>query len=607
MPGQSAASIASAILAEVGPPMEPAAGARPVYGYLRKSLVLPGTAPVSLAMQENAIRDYAQRHGLYVSRWWAEVESAAGERAVYDAMLASLDGGAGVLFYDTTRLGRTQSQLHAVFEEFQLLGKLFVPVNDPDLSDPLLRGIYFALAAKERERLQQRTRDAMLARFRRGEWLGMAPLGLRRTDDGGLAHGNEADLARYHWLVAEVADRGRSASQLARQLTTEGVAPPGRPRAANRGVWLDATVADILRSPAYQGWTAYQPMRWGLVGGRRRKLPLEPEALAAIAADVPGCLVVGHRLLAPSARITPVLTPQRWALLQARLDAHRASPAQVAEREHDGGSPLIGLVRCGGCGRRLSYYRKGRVGYASHMHFRCALGQQAASHAAWQRSGGVQGCANNASLRADVVEEIVLAALGRWLGLAEGEAAAAFAQRLAAVDADEQARLVAQRQRLAAGISQTEAEVKALRRAAALAAQREVDGEALAEDEAPAYLEGLLAEAREALADQREALATLPEPVSATVVSGEVAAAYRLLLDDWECLSGPDQRVELAAMGLDVRWDGPAREVTVRWNPLWEALLGWARWRLPRGRWPSAGATQEPIGTSRRSAWPRRC
>ena len=79
------------------------------YGYIRVSTVKQGEKGSSLQEQRAAIEAYAQRHGLVVSEWFEEMETAAKlGRPVFTRMMRALDKGqaAGVITHKIDRSAR---------------------------------------------------------------------------------------------------------------------------------------------------------------------------------------------------------------------------------------------------------------------------------------------------------------------------------------------------------------------------------------------------------------------------------------------------------------------------------------------------------------------
>ncbi len=271
------------------------------------------------------------------------------------------------------------------------------PVRRDDPRHSVLMQLLAALSQREVVRSRHRTLAAMTVQaVQQGRFLGgRPPYGYRLVDAGPHPNRTHAQWGRrlrrldpdpvtaphVRWMFAQRL-AGRSVASIARELNERGVpcpseADPGRNAHRIGGSWSLRTIETILGNPRYTGRQVWnrQPVAYrGEIAERGRSA---------------GSSWSVSRMLAHPALVSEV-------------DFVAAQRVRAARPNNDGVTreyALVGLLRCGLCGRRLdAHWVHGRAGY------RCRHGFASA------RSRPV-GSPRNVYVR----EDVVLAQLGEGL------------------------------------------------------------------------------------------------------------------------------------------------------------------------------------------------
>jgi len=161
----------------------------------------------TLAMQNQAMRDYAARRGWTIAMQVRDVNSGAARREAREKLIDA----AGrreidvVLVWRLDRWGRSVTDLQATLQELEHLGVGFVSLTEPlDLTTPAGRAMAAMLAvfaAFEREVLQERTRA-----------------GLAHARANGKRLGRPATAAVHAAEIRQLHRAGVSKSEIARRL-----------------------------------------------------------------------------------------------------------------------------------------------------------------------------------------------------------------------------------------------------------------------------------------------------------------------------------------------------------------------------------------------------
>jgi site-specific DNA recombinase len=200
--------------------------------------------------------------------------------------------------------------------------QLFAP-DDPE--DGFLTVLFGALAAREKQKLVQRTRRGKEQAVRQGRYIASwRPYGYTVADGRLQVKDDEARTIRYIFALNR---DGRTIREIVRTLNRERIPTPrqafGHTLAGTQ--WQRSTVRHILANPLYAGCAYYGKTRQ--VGGRRERQP-EDTWLAI-----------------PAPRI---ISDEEFSLAQRRIQ-HNAA---VAKRNQRNVYVLKGLVFCQ-CGRLM--------------------------------------------------------------------------------------------------------------------------------------------------------------------------------------------------------------------------------------------------------------
>lgn len=263
----------------------------------------------------------------------------------------ALDHVGLILGLEMSRLARCCKDWHQLLElcgRYRVLLADAEGVYDPtEYSDRLLLGLHGVMNEAELHVLKQRMYQGKLNKARRGELMGIPPIGYIRLANGEWALDPDEQVQAVVRLIFDQFDREATLHGLLRYLVHHQIRIPVRPAGGpNKGnlEWRRpnrATLQNLLRHPSYAG--AYR------FGHRptdpRKKQPGRPNTGKLIRRPEE-CLVLLRD------RLPAYISWERFEANQARLVANRNLPSSPgAPRE--GPAVLAGLVRCGRCGRRM--------------------------------------------------------------------------------------------------------------------------------------------------------------------------------------------------------------------------------------------------------------
>jgi DNA invertase Pin-like site-specific DNA recombinase len=204
--------------------------------YTRVSTAGQGRSGLGLEAQEEAIRAFAKREGIGVSRWFREVESGKGaadalERRpkLREALHAAQKDACPVLVAKLDRLSR---DVHFISG---LMAKRveFIVTELGRQTDPFILHLFAALAEKERVLISERTRAGLAAARRRGVKLGTAAksrAAVIRASTQGAAVLKRRALERaesLRWNVESALRHGKTLRGGANLLNVKSVQSPG--------------------------------------------------------------------------------------------------------------------------------------------------------------------------------------------------------------------------------------------------------------------------------------------------------------------------------------------------------------------------------------------
>ncbi|SDE59731.1 recombinase family protein [Belnapia rosea] len=264
-----------------------------------------------------------------------------------------------ILGIEVSRLARSCRDWHQLLEICALFDTLIADADGlygpSGYNDRLLLGLKGTMSEAELHILKGRMLEGRRAKAARGELVMGLPRGYVQRPSGEVALDPDEGVRSVIRLVFDVFERRRSVRGVLTYLVDHDIGLPDRLRSGpckGEVRWNrpnQATVADMLRHPAYAGAYVY---------GRRR---MERRAM------LPGRPHSGRRF---------IRAPEGWAVLrrdcwpayidwetytrnQEQMRANRAKHEGVPQGGH---ALLGGLVHCGRCGRRmtLGYHNNGR-------------------------------------------------------------------------------------------------------------------------------------------------------------------------------------------------------------------------------------------------------
>jgi DNA invertase Pin-like site-specific DNA recombinase len=185
---------------------------RPAVSYIRVSKPKQGRSGLGLEAQQAAIRSFCAQHGYSIEAEYREVETGKGAdaldrrpelaAAMKFARKLGRGGKAGAAPVIIATLDRLSRDVHFVSGLMVQRIPFIVTELGPDV-DPFMLHIHAAVAEKERERIAQRTREALVAAKARGQRLGNPNIGqLRQAEAHERATGLRAIIEPLRGLPA---------------------------------------------------------------------------------------------------------------------------------------------------------------------------------------------------------------------------------------------------------------------------------------------------------------------------------------------------------------------------------------------------------------------
>ena len=215
-----------------------------------------------------------------------------------------------IILYKLDRLSRRLSDLVSLGELFERIGIGLRSLTEPfDTTNPagkLLFNMLGSFAQFERELIGERTRLAMRRRMREGKWNGLAPFGYRLGKEGKLeiADGDAPYVRRVFELLIE---HNLGIKMISRRMNADDQA------SRRKGKWTSTSSWQMLTNPAYTG-----------------------------------CMIVEGKIM-PGTH-PPIISDEQFNWAQELLKARTVVPGRLGQSPNF----LIGLVRCGKCGRLMT-------------------------------------------------------------------------------------------------------------------------------------------------------------------------------------------------------------------------------------------------------------
>jgi DNA invertase Pin-like site-specific DNA recombinase len=231
----------------------------PAVAYLRMSDSKQGE---SIATQREAVEKLAKKGGYLVLKEYVD-EGISGDdtekRTAFLRMRQDAARGefAAVLCWDQDRFGRFDT-LDAGFwvkplrdAGVQLVTVAQGQINWEDFTGRLMYSIQQEGKHQFLRDMSRNVARGMLAKARRGEWLGGAPPYGYALEGKRLVPGDPEEVRVVRWLFSEYGPRGRTLGMLCDELNAAGTPGPGGK------LWLRTSAHRILTRPLYAGVVAW--------------------------------------------------------------------------------------------------------------------------------------------------------------------------------------------------------------------------------------------------------------------------------------------------------------------------------------------------------------
>lgn len=237
----------------------PDASSVKLAAYIRVSTEDQASSGLGLAAQETQVNNEAARRGwpapvLFID---AGVSGTKASRAQFDLLRAAIEAQQiNVLIVSSIdRVGRSTRIIEDFIDFCHAHDCSFVSVKEAmiDTSTPIGRmgfAIHAAFAQYERDRIAQRTREALNERGTKFDYKsGMLPYGYKRIVDHGSEYiGIDEDMAKVVRSIFDKDRRGESTRKIAESLNRRGI--PAR----RGGQWTHQSVQKILNNrETYKG------------------------------------------------------------------------------------------------------------------------------------------------------------------------------------------------------------------------------------------------------------------------------------------------------------------------------------------------------------------
>lgn len=150
------------------------------FGYIRVSTDLQAESGYSLDNQKRAIEEYCKYREINLAHLYVDEGKSAKttNRPEFQQMLKQIQekGIDCVIIYKSDRFARNVNDFSGIYNDFKQKGISFISVLEGDLTNgsSLIANIYASVAQWESETNGQRTKDALMQKFRNG-WQPTAP------------------------------------------------------------------------------------------------------------------------------------------------------------------------------------------------------------------------------------------------------------------------------------------------------------------------------------------------------------------------------------------------------------------------------------------------
>lgn len=339
---------------------------RTAYVYVRQSSAQQVRDHRESQVRQYALADRARQlgfeHVVVIDQDLGRSGSGAQDRPGFAQLLAAVcQGLAGAVFaLEASRLARNNRDWHHLIDLCAITDTLLVDadgVYDPrQLNDRLLLGLKGSLAEFELGLMRQRAREAFEQKVRRGHHLWQPPVGFIRTEDQRIEKSPDRQVQEaITGMFRKFRELGTARQTMLWYCDEQVLLPEAVAGTAGREIrWQLPNrhrIAVMLKNPAYAGAFAYGRTITHTVvrDGRaqrqgRRKKPMEQWKV----------LIRDHH--------SGYITWEEFQENQRLLEANRTMAwGSATGPARNGSALLVGLLRCGRCGRKL-LTRYGGVG-----------------------------------------------------------------------------------------------------------------------------------------------------------------------------------------------------------------------------------------------------
>jgi DNA invertase Pin-like site-specific DNA recombinase len=271
-----------------------------------------------------------------------------------------------VVSREVSRLSRTDKDWCRLVEVCQIFGTLIGDEQQVyDLSyldDQLVLGIKGTLSVVELKVLRQRMQAGQESKARRGELFKRLPVGYTKNTVGKVVLHSDRRVAEAIQLVFTKFRELWSVRQTFQWFRDHDVELPANPIRGTRLIWKipsQSLVRDILRNPFYAGAYVWgrRPVETVLIDGRLRKR----QAVTRRAEDC-RVFIAGHHV----GYIDWATYEENQRMTRRNSVNWQTDESMPAIRAGQG--LLVGLLRCGHCGRKLHVrYWGGRGTHARYL------------------------------------------------------------------------------------------------------------------------------------------------------------------------------------------------------------------------------------------------
>jgi DNA invertase Pin-like site-specific DNA recombinase len=213
-----------------------------VIGYVRVSTKDQRKNGYGLGAQHDSLRQFCDQHGYELLTVTSDVVSGADSARMYgrEVAITAIEMGVAdaLLVRALDRATRSQLDHASLFERAQRHAWRLMDCDGADSGDPAQRltaDVRNAVAAEERRKISERTKEGLAKARKQGKTLGRRP---QITTDSALAK-----------RIVRMSTRdGLSPNKIAQRLTDTGVPTPGG------GIrWYPTTIVDVLKRANRKG------------------------------------------------------------------------------------------------------------------------------------------------------------------------------------------------------------------------------------------------------------------------------------------------------------------------------------------------------------------